>query len=197
MIKRTVITLLPRLAAAHPSSFVLNYRHTCINHLLSTLRKDERAVPASFIALGEMAIALTSSINPYLDQIMSMVRSCLASKRIGYVESMQCVSMIAKAVGPALNQYLNDILKLMFETGLSVTLTYCLTELVKYIPSYLSVIQERLLDLLSSVLSGKPYYHSGTPISFRKKKDKTQVSNSFLYFKEKQKIYSNFFFSLK
>ena len=106
---------------------------------------------------------------------MGMVKQCLANRRPGYIESMQCVSMCAKAVGPALNQYLNEILGFMFETGLSTSLTDCLTELVRYIPSYLPMIQERLLDLLSMVLSGKPYYHSGTPASFRKKKIQTSV----------------------
>jgi serine/threonine-protein kinase mTOR len=54
LIRRTVITLLPKLAASNPNSFVLNYRHMCINYLLSALRKDDRAV--SFIATGKMAI---------------------------------------------------------------------------------------------------------------------------------------------
>lgn len=55
LLRRTVIRLLPKLAASHPESFVLNYRHTCINHLLSTLKKDSDRGPC-FIALGELAI---------------------------------------------------------------------------------------------------------------------------------------------
>jgi serine/threonine-protein kinase mTOR len=157
---------------------VLNYRHTCINHLLSSLRKDEKAISVSFIAMGEMALALKSHINPYLEQIMAMVRQILVSKRPGYIEAMQCVSMLSQAVGPALSQYLGDILGLMFDTGLSTSLTDCLTELVRFTPSFLPMIQERLLDLLSLVLSGKPYYHSGTPASFRKKKASPQFMDS-------------------
>ena len=58
----------------------------------------------------------------------------------------------------------------MFDTGMSATLTNTLTELVTDIPEQLPVIQERLLNLLSTVLANKPYYHPGTPASFRKQK---------------------------
>jgi phosphatidylinositol kinase/protein kinase (PI-3 family) len=128
--------------------------------------------------LGVIGLGLGSHINPYLESIMTMVKQGLAARRAGCLEAMRCVSLLAQALGPALNQYMNDILGLMFETGLSPTLTQCLTDIVKYVPSYLPVIQERLLDLLSVVLSGKPYYHSGTPASFRKKKVVAQVRPS-------------------
>jgi serine/threonine-protein kinase mTOR len=120
---------------------------------------------------------LGQHINPYLESIMITVRQGLSNRRPGCMEAMQCVSLLAQALGPALQPHMGDILGLMFETGLSVTLTQCLTELVKHVPSYLPVIQDRLLDLLSLVLSGKPYYHPGTPASFRKKKVIAQVKN--------------------
>jgi len=58
----------------------------------------------------------------------------------------------------------------MFDAGLNSRLPQCLSELVQHVPAYLATIQERLLDLLSMVLSGNPYYHPGTPMSFRIKK---------------------------
>ena len=61
LIRRTVISLMPLLAAAHPESFVHNYRHTCINHLLLSMRRDsDRAT--SFISLGELAMVRHTAI---------------------------------------------------------------------------------------------------------------------------------------
>jgi hypothetical protein len=62
LIKRTVITLLPKLAAANPESFVNHYRHTCINHLLTVLRRGDGDRPTAFIAVGEMALVSTDFI---------------------------------------------------------------------------------------------------------------------------------------
>jgi hypothetical protein len=39
-----------------------------------------------------------------------MVKAGLLSKKSGYLEAMVCVKMLALAVGPALNVYMNEIL---------------------------------------------------------------------------------------
>jgi serine/threonine-protein kinase mTOR len=66
----------------------------------------------------------------------------------------------------------------MFDAGLNPRLPQCLSELVQHVPSYLATIQERLLDLLSMVLSNNPYYHPGTPASFRVKKRTLAMSTN-------------------
>ena len=57
----------------------------------------------------------------------------------------------------------------MFGAGLSPTLTKALTELSTHIPALLPLIQEQLLNMLSVVLAGKPYFHPGTPALLRGK----------------------------
>ena len=86
---------------------------------------------------------------------MGMVRQALASKRLGYIESMQCVSMVAQAVTTSLQQYLGDILGLMFDTGLSSSLTDCLTQL-RRIPGRVlrSAIDELLMVMSTITCSG-------------------------------------------
>ena len=110
-----------------------------------------------------------------MEQILQTLKQCLSNKRLGCMEALQSISMFAKAVGSEIDPFITENLQLLFDTGLSIVLTKCLSDLVIYIPSHLPIIQERLLDLLSIVLSGKPYYHSGTPASFRKKKVNAQV----------------------
>jgi len=128
-----------------------------------------------------------------LDSIIGVVKVGLNRKTF-CPEAISCVSMLALAVGSALDNYMLDLLStslslsharslplymintptrhiaLMFDAGLNSRLPQCLSELVQHVPAYLATIQERLLDLLSMVLSGNPYYHPGTPMSFRIKK---------------------------
>lgn len=53
--------------------------------------------------------------------------------------------------------HMPEILPLMVATGLSETLTEALSDLATYVPSLLPSIQIRLLDVLSLVLSNKPF----------------------------------------
>ncbi|EFA77745.1 protein kinase [Heterostelium album PN500] len=79
LVKKTVITLLPRLAIFCPKDFVHHHLNTCMAHLLGALRnQNERST--AFIALGEIALAVGGSIKPYLDRIVVMIKSALATK---------------------------------------------------------------------------------------------------------------------
>ena len=51
----------------------------------------------------------------------------------------------------------------MFACGLSESLTQALTDMAHYIPPIKPMIQEKLLDLLALVLSGRPYKPLGCP----------------------------------
>jgi FKBP12-rapamycin complex-associated protein len=91
----------------------------------------------------------------------------------------QCVGMLASAVGPNLTKLLHDQLDLMFACGLSEPLHHALIEIAKNIPPLLKTIQgmllyilvycdliswpDRLLDMLSIILSDKPYKPLGAP----------------------------------
>jgi FKBP12-rapamycin complex-associated protein len=71
--------------------------------------------------------------------------------------------MLATAVGQALTKYMHDLLDLIFACGLSVKLTQALVDLSHYLPPLLPTIQERLLNMISMVLCGRPFKPLGSP----------------------------------
>lgn len=75
----------------------------------------------------------------------------------------ECISMLSKAVGHTLTKYMEAIIDPMFACGLSVSLTQALVDMAHYIPPIKPTIQAKLLDLLSLVLSGKPFKPLGCP----------------------------------
>lgn len=94
--------------------------------------------------------------------------------------------MLASAVGPNLTKLLHDQLDLMLACGLSEPLVQALVAIAKYIPPLLKTIQgnfhgsftrsifwpkllERLLDVLSQILSSQPYRPLGAPPSLGRK----------------------------
>jgi len=85
--------------------------------------------------------------------------------RIGTDEApvFQCISMLSIAVGMALTKYMEALLDPMFACGLSQSLTQALVDMAHYIHPIKSQIQEKLLDLLSLVLSGRPFKPLGCP----------------------------------
>ena len=79
LIRRSVVSLIPILAAYNPEEFVNTYLHKCMMHLQAYLRKDrERNI--AFLAIGQVAIAVGSSMNPYLDAILQCLREGLITK---------------------------------------------------------------------------------------------------------------------
>jgi FKBP12-rapamycin complex-associated protein len=92
----------------------------------------------------------------------------------------ECISMLATAVGQALTKHMHELLDLMFAFGLSQPLRLALVDLAHHIPPLLSTIQggllrcadmlpeltataDRLLDLISMILSGNPFRPPGAP----------------------------------
>lgn len=75
----------------------------------------------------------------------------------------QCISMIAVAVGQTLTKYMGALLDPIFACGLSEALTQALVVMAHYIPPIKPIIQEKLLDLLSHVLSGSSFSPLGSP----------------------------------
>lgn len=71
--------------------------------------------------------------------------------------------MLSIAVGQTLSKYMEALLDPMFACGLSESLTQALTDMAHYIPPIKPKIQEKLLDLLALVLSGRPYKPLGCP----------------------------------
>ncbi|KAF8027867.1 hypothetical protein BT93_E0711 [Corymbia citriodora subsp. variegata] len=73
LVRRSITSLLPRIAHFLRDRFVTHYLTICMKHILAVLQTPaERA--SGFIALGEMAGALDGELIDYLPTIMSHIR---------------------------------------------------------------------------------------------------------------------------
>jgi serine/threonine-protein kinase mTOR len=84
LIRRTVVSLIPRLAEYNPDEFVSSYLHNCMGYLLGQLKK-EKDRSAAFIAIGHVSIAVSSNISGYLDNILASVKDALVIAVRGYL----------------------------------------------------------------------------------------------------------------
>ena len=71
--------------------------------------------------------------------------------------------MLSIAVGMALTKYMEALVDPMFSCGLSPSLTQALVDMAHYVNPIKGLLQEKLLDLLSLVLSGRPFRPLGCP----------------------------------
>ncbi|KAL8733536.1 MAG: hypothetical protein Q9181_003535 [Wetmoreana brouardii] len=168
-IRSQVVSTIPLLAVYSPMEFAQNYLHKFMIYLQGQLKKDKERNTA-LIAIGKIAHAVTSAIAPYLDGIIVFVREALSVKarnRVGIDEApvFQCISMLAIAVGQTLSKYMEALMDPMFACGLSQSLTQALVDMAHYIPPIKPMIQDKLLDLLSIVLCGRPFKPLGCPDS--------------------------------
>lgn len=165
LIRRTVMSLFPILASFASDKYIDSYFDECANHLLFCLKKDFDR-PTAFLSLGEVALVVGGNFKQYLSETIDMIHIGLTLKAkytFTCPEALQCVSMLAKAVGKALEPYVPALLDKMFAGGLSQALTDALGDLARAIPEMDQDIQKRLLDLLSTILAGKPFNYPGTP----------------------------------
>lgn len=165
-IKRTVVEIIPILAGYAPKEFCHNYLARSMQHL-QTLLKDPKQRNMAFVAIGKIAHAVGSQIAPYLDTILLHIRDALSiknrSKHTDEAPIFECISMISIAVGQTLSKYMEALLDPIFACGLSDALTQALVDMAHYIPPVKPTIQEKLLDLLSRTLCGRPFQTLGHP----------------------------------
>ncbi|XP_040286249.1 serine/threonine-protein kinase mTOR isoform X4 [Bufo bufo] len=172
LIQMTILHVLPRLAAFRPSSFTADqYLPETMSHLLSCVRKEKERTVA-FQALGLISVAVRSEIRAYLPKILEHVKVALPPKDFAHKrqKSVQvdatvftCISMLARALGPSIQQEIKELLEPMLSVGLSPALTAVLYDLSRHIPQLKKDIQDGLLKMLSLVLMHKPLRHPGMP----------------------------------
>ncbi|TKA63316.1 hypothetical protein B0A55_12457 [Friedmanniomyces simplex] len=165
-IRRTIVEIMPILAAYAPQQFCRDYLARSMQHL-QILLKDVKQRNMAFVAIGKIAHAVGSQIAPYLDTILLHIRDALSvknrSKHTDEAPIFECISMISIAVGQTLSKYMEALLDPIFACGLSDALTQALVDMAHYIPPVKGTIQEKLLDLLSRTLSGRPFQTLGHP----------------------------------
>jgi FKBP12-rapamycin complex-associated protein len=165
LIRKQVVQLIPILADYSPTDFAQQYLHKFMMFLSGMLKKDKERNDA-FLAIGNIANAVKSAIAPYLDGVLIYVREGLSvkSRRSGSVDPVfDCISRLAVAVGQTLSKYMEALLDPIFACELTPKLTQALVDMAFYIPPVKSIIQERLLDMLSKVLCGEPFKPLGAP----------------------------------
>jgi len=166
-IRKTVVFLIPDLANYAPSEFSATYLHKFMVYLTNMLKKEKERNDA-FLAIGNIANSVKSSITPYLDSILVHVREGLSvqSRKRGSVDPVfDCISRLAVAVGQTLSKYMEALLDPIFACELTPKLTQALVDMAFYIPPVKGIIQERLLNMLSKVLCGEPFRPLGAPYS--------------------------------
>uniref|UniRef100_UPI00358FB62C serine/threonine-protein kinase mTOR-like n=1 Tax=Myxine glutinosa TaxID=7769 RepID=UPI00358FB62C len=171
LIQVALLNLLPRLAAFQPQNFTQHYLGEAMAYVLSCLRR-ERERPLAFQAAGLLAVAVKTEVLPYLSRLLDIIRAALPAKdlahkrpRVGQVDTtvFVAVAMLARALGPAVQADVRDLLEPMLSVGLSPSLTAVLYDLSRQIPQLKKDIQEGLLKMLSLVLMQRPFRHPGMP----------------------------------
>jgi serine/threonine-protein kinase mTOR len=164
-IRKTVVLLIPDLANYAPTDFAVAYLHKFMIYLCGMLKKDTQRNDA-FLAIGNIANSVKSSIAPYLDGVLIYVREGLSvqARKRGSVDAVfECISKLAVAVGQTLSKYMEALLDPIFACELSPPLTQALVDMAFYIPPVKPTIQEKLLDMISKVLCGEPFKPLGAP----------------------------------
>lgn len=166
-IRTQVVQIIPVLAEYAPLDFINNYLHKFMIYLQAQLKREKERNQA-FIAIGQIAKAVGSSIAQYLDGIVLYIRESLSAKtknRAAVDEGpmFRCISMLAGAVGQTLSKYMEALLDPIFACGLTEPLENALEDMAHNIPPIRSTIQDKLLDLLSLILVRSPYRPLGCP----------------------------------
>ncbi|KAJ7779782.1 phosphatidylinositol 3-kinase [Mycena metata] len=175
-VRRLVVSMIPTLASFNTPLFKELVLHKAMAHLLSLLEKSGERDYA-LIAIGHTATAVGPEMRPFLETVMAHITTRLKETATAAADPtpsnsnpppppdalLAALALLASAVGPTLTMFLHDHLHLLFAIGLSESLRACLSAIVSAIPPLLGVIQDRLLDFLSYILSGTPYTRLGAP----------------------------------
>lgn len=120
--------------------------------------------------LGLLAVAVEEDIEPYVDRIMELVKSSLPKgeiilKKRPMIDScvFECITFLGLALKSHEKMDIPGILEQMLTAGLNPSLTICLRELAKKVPSHKENISIGLLKMLSQILLNKPLVHPGMP----------------------------------
>ncbi|KZV98444.1 phosphatidylinositol 3-kinase [Exidia glandulosa HHB12029] len=187
LVQHTVMQLMPVLAEYDTASFVSYHIAPSMDLLVRSLGvPGDRDV--AFASIGRLARAVGAEIRPFLDRIMSNVRSALHAASstsssptastsfaslytystptpgAGVGAVFECIGMLVQsAVGPLIMGTLHGMLDEMFGCGLSRELWVLLQVVSGNLPALLRPIQVRMLDVLSTTLTGKPFVACGAP----------------------------------
>lgn len=162
LVKQTVISLLPKVAASNQETFVKKFLSPFMEYLFLNLSKgNDSERSTALLAIGEIAKTLSSisTFKQYLPTIMNEIQDTLTNKHktTNITDALSLLTMLAQSLGPAihLGTEMRELLNRIFSVRLSPQLIAALNSLVEGIPSLLKDIQVRLIEKLSAILSQK------------------------------------------
>lgn len=169
-VQQSLLNILPRLAAFNREEFVKKHLQNIVDYLLVSLKNKEKDRNIAFITLGFLAVAVEKNVEPYVHEIMKVIKVSLPQKDATSKKKLtmdpsvfMCITLLGHAVKNGISRHVKEILEPMFSTGLTPGLTICLRELAENIPNLKREVSELLLKMLSQVLLNKPQPQAGTP----------------------------------
>lgn len=171
LVRQTIISLLAVLAHRQPSDFALFYLAPIMNQILLAAFKKDNDRNKVLMTIGGIALAVESSIIPYLDDVFKFIKTALGPKKSTpqlAAEALSCLAMLAESLTQAeaqlhLTERVRTLLDLIFSQPLSATMVETLSKLAKHIPSLAVGLQVRLMDMISYLLDGKAFKFPDAP----------------------------------
>ncbi|OMJ20268.1 Target of rapamycin [Smittium culicis] len=168
MLRKQAIILLPILAEYSPSDMNAringndSFMQRSMN-LLIPLTKRSKEQQVAFESIGKISLSTKQLFTPYLSTTFDVIRDYLfyshnSNQTKNLSSAFNCISDIAISLGPAIVKHIQDLLDIMLMVGLIPPLCESLKILKQEVSQLSNVIQERLLDMISIVLVGKPFY---------------------------------------
>ncbi|ACO68161.1 target of rapamycin kinase [Micromonas commoda] len=163
IVRRSVVELVPRLAAFSPARFAESYLSASAALLLATIRSPDMR-DAGFMAVGDLAAALASDdasdakaseISGSIDEGGSTHGGAEGAVRVdpGHAEALLCAGALARSMDVAWEPHVRTLLPAMFAGGLSAPLVDALEGVSNALPALTPAIQRKLIEVISSVLS--------------------------------------------
>lgn len=189
-IRKAAVGLLPALAKCDTNAFVINHLHNVMKELIATLKKNPGG-ERNYIypAIGELALCLGHHFQPFVAEVISVIHAGLKVQRnIFWPESLICIRMMIQGLGVTFLPHIENLLPLLFASGLTTHMIEVLSALVVISPPAKAVnIQLELLGLFSQVqidfLYADPLLDIGEPTFCKTRNEaKTfQFSYSYLF----------------
>ncbi|TYZ64094.1 hypothetical protein PybrP1_009121 [[Pythium] brassicae (nom. inval.)] len=160
-VRSAVVNLFPRLAKFNTSAFVEKFYRPCMRHLLEVLFSATTTIRAdALLSIGKLSLAIGPSLardEQTLSSVMSGIKVGLQVKKREsdtHKEALACLRMLAEAVGPGLMRMdIEAMVSPLFQNDLDSSLVEALATIVKKIPAHRQIIQQKLFERLSSILS--------------------------------------------
>jgi hypothetical protein len=180
LLRLTVVLTLPQLASFAPDAFARSYLRPSLDLLMRCARPSgsmnlanhSQVRRAALLALGQLALSVKDQLGPDLPKLVELVREGMSHSGRGAPAlpgpALTCTSNLVEALGPLMSPAIPSLLGPMMRTGLSEGLIQTLTIVARVLPEHQELVHRRLLDELSSLLSGAPFAPPGTSLQSRR-----------------------------